>query len=446
MTNRVLRLAAVLLLALSGLGLVSSGTVLARQGDDCAGIEEYIAALEATGVALEAAMPADDDSDLESWTSDDFTAASDALEAAQESFDAIEPPAVAEEFHALLLEQFGLLSQMFDTMAAAGIFGALIFVEQLEGLETQITEAAQAIETACGVELTETIEGDDVAATPVAVTDEVTDESDDSPASAGIGTRENPIPLGQTARIHPDWEMTVVSVTPDATAFILGGDSFNEPPAEGQQFFLATVRLTYIGETSDEFYISDLNAVGHSAVGYNQFDDYCGTIPDELPTRELFTGGTIEGNVCWSVATEDADSLVLYDNYGPSEERVYLSMMPSGSAGLPPTSTPSPAVSPNAGAGSSVAEELVLDIKDIFFEPTTITVQASDLPVTIAMENTGGAPHNFTIDALNIDVDVDPGKTVEVVIPAGTAPGTYDFYCNVPGHREAGMVGTLVVQ
>jgi uncharacterized cupredoxin-like copper-binding protein len=26
-----------------------------------------------------------------------------------------------------------------------------------------------------------------------------------------------------------------------------------------------------------------------------------------------------------------------------------------------------------------------------------------------------------------------------------TKPGTYEFFCTVPGHKEAGMVGTLVV-
>src|SRR5215207_4746120 len=149
--NRLVRLAAVLLLALSGLTFLSSGTVLGRQGDECAGIEEYLAELEAAGSELEGAMLENDDSDMESWSSEEFTAAADVFEATQESFAAIEPPAIAEEYHAILLEQFGMLGQMFDTMATTGIFGALIFVEQMDALETQSTEAAQAVEVACGV-------------------------------------------------------------------------------------------------------------------------------------------------------------------------------------------------------------------------------------------------------------------------------------------------------
>lgn len=27
-----------------------------------------------------------------------------------------------------------------------------------------------------------------------------------------------------------------------------------------------------------------------------------------------------------------------------------------------------------------------------------------------------------------------------------TKPGSYEFYCAVPGHKEAGMVGTLIVR
>ena len=52
-------------------------------------------------------------------------------------------------------------------------------------------------------------------------------------------------------------------------------------------------------------------------------------------------------------------------------------------------------------------------------------------------------PHNFSIDALGIDVDIAPGATKQVVINAPA--GEYEYYCNVPGHKEAGMVGTLTV-
>ena len=86
-----------------------------------------------------------------------------------------------------------------------------------------------------------------------------------------------------------------------------------------------------------------------------------------------------------------------------------------------------------------------LEALDIAFDPTEITIDAADLPVTIRMENVGAALHNFKIEELGIDVDAFPNETVDIVIPAGTAPGTYEFVCNVPGHTEAGMVGTLVI-
>ena len=57
--------------------------------------------------------------------------------------------------------------------------------------------------------------------------------------------------------------------------------------------------------------------------------------------------------------------------------------------------------------------------------------------------NDGVAPHNFSIDELGIDIDLPAGETRETVINAPA--GEYEYYCNVPGHKEAGMVGTLIV-
>jgi uncharacterized cupredoxin-like copper-binding protein len=60
------------------------------------------------------------------------------------------------------------------------------------------------------------------------------------------------------------------------------------------------------------------------------------------------------------------------------------------------------------------------------------------------LPNVGATLHNFSIDDLGISIDIEPGETAETTINAPA--GRYDFYCNVPGHLEAGMTGTLVVR
>jgi plastocyanin/mono/diheme cytochrome c family protein len=108
--------------------------------------------------------------------------------------------------------------------------------------------------------------------------------------------------------------------------------------------------------------------------------------------------------------------------------------------------TPVPAATPGAGeeAGDEAAsDQFTIESHDILFQPTEIEIPANQ-DVTILLPNLGAAAHNFSIDALDISVDLAPGETKEVTINA--APGEYEFYCNVPGHREAGMVGTLIVR
>jgi uncharacterized cupredoxin-like copper-binding protein len=39
---------------------------------------------------------------------------------------------------------------------------------------------------------------------------------------------------------------------------------------------------------------------------------------------------------------------------------------------------------------------------------------------------------------------VAAGQTTEVTV--NLPPGTYTYYCTVPGHRDAGMLSTLTVQ
>ena len=112
---------------------------------------------------------------------------------------------------------------------------------------------------------------------------------------------------------------------------------------------------------------------------------------------------------------------------------------PEASPATDAQGTPCPEATPGAGGGESVEVESY----DIYFEPEELTIPA-DTDVTVELPNDGVTLHNFSIDELGIDVDIDPGATAETVINAPA--GEYEYYCNVPGHKAAGMVGTLIVE
>lgn len=135
------------------------------------------------------------------------------------------------------------------------------------------------------------------------------------PPPPAVGTRANPIPFGSVALLGDGWRLAVVSSTPNANEAVAARNQFNDPPAQGRQFYIARIRATYTGGSSASFDGSyRLRAVGRAAVSYSTFADTCGVIPDEIPSATVFPGGTVEGNVCWSVRTSDVDSLVMYDD------------------------------------------------------------------------------------------------------------------------------------
>jgi uncharacterized cupredoxin-like copper-binding protein len=107
----------------------------------------------------------------------------------------------------------------------------------------------------------------------------------------------------------------------------------------------------------------------------------------------------------------------------------------------PPTAEGSQAAGGDEGSASG-EQEITVTAHDIYFDPAELHVKAGK--VKFVLPNEGAAEHDFSIDDLGIQVNMPAGatQTLEADLPAGT----YEYYCNIPGHKDAGMVGTLVVE
>ena len=82
-----------------------------------------------------------------------------------------------------------------------------------------------------------------------------------------------------------------------------------------------------------------------------------------------------------------------------------------------------------------------VEMRNTAFLQTTLNAQGGSISVAVANHDLFW--HTFTIDALHVNVDVPIGANRRVMFSA--APGRYEFYCRVPGHKAAGMKGTLIV-
>jgi plastocyanin len=117
----------------------------------------------------------------------------------------------------------------------------------------------------------------------------------------------------------------------------------------------------------------------------------------------------------------------------------------STTAASTPAST-TPAGGGGAGGGASTVDISTPSGSDLAFDQSDVTAKSGS--VTIAFDNK---------QALSHDVKVEDSSGKELggtdLVSSGTAnatvdlqPGTYTFFCSVPGHREAGMEGTLTVK
>ena len=119
----------------------------------------------------------------------------------------------------------------------------------------------------------------------------------------------------------------------------------------------------------------------------------------------------------------------------------------AGGAKSPPSAPPPPPLAGSQAQGGQPAQTLALaadpsgqlkyDKKSLAAKPGAVKIDfANDSPV----------PHNVTIEqngkTLTATQTVSQSKAS---VTTQLKPGTYTFYCPVPGHEAAGMKGTLTV-
>jgi plastocyanin len=101
-------------------------------------------------------------------------------------------------------------------------------------------------------------------------------------------------------------------------------------------------------------------------------------------------------------------------------------------------------------AGGSAGSASTLDIEaassGLAYASTTATAKAGK--VTVDFTNPQPVPHDVAIESSGGEVIGQTETTAEGSdsTEVELKPGTYKYFCTVPGHRDAGMEGTLTVK
>jgi plastocyanin len=130
---------------------------------------------------------------------------------------------------------------------------------------------------------------------------------------------------------------------------------------------------------------------------------------------------------------------------GSSSNSTSSSSSTAAPAAAPTTSSATTTTAAPAGAAQTLAVSANPEGL-LKFQPSALTAKAGK--VTINFSNPASVEHNLSVESPSKSVlGATPtfaggAKTVTVAL----TPGTYKFFCSVPGHRAAGMEGTLQVK
>lgn len=99
----------------------------------------------------------------------------------------------------------------------------------------------------------------------------------------------------------------------------------------------------------------------------------------------------------------------------------------------------------NQNNNTQNVKEFAVDGYEFRFEPKDIKVKKGD-KVKITFKNEGQYGHNLVIQDLNVKTNVIKKEESETIEFTASETGTFEIICSLPGHKDRGMVGSLVVE
>lgn len=87
------------------------------------------------------------------------------------------------------------------------------------------------------------------------------------------------------------------------------------------------------------------------------------------------------------------------------------------------------------------AATLTVTAEEFAFTPAALTARSD---FTLTLNNSGSMQHDIRVEDTDIMVEAAAGKSA--TSEAHLEAGDYTFSCSIPGHRDAGMEGSLTVR
>ena len=155
--------------------------------------------------------------------------------------------------------------------------------------------------------------------------------------------------------MYPDWDVSVVFFSRDATSVIAAENSFDGPPDPGYVYTIVGVQGTFTG-TGFGSMSNDLrfHLVVDTGLLYDELESWTMVPPDELRDQpNVLPEGTISGNLVFQAPANDVDSFLLMvfdDTQSRGDTIGYFSLPEDGT-----TIAPSPTSAPRSLAGKPLA-------------------------------------------------------------------------------------------